>query len=76
MRCKFRSSLWKGDRRESNMMSASRLLRKDFHNAIYFADCAVCRLTATIWNSQARSSVLVAAGCVPHYKVLAVGNVA
>jgi len=58
------------------MVSASRFLRKDFHNARYLAYCAACRFTATICNSEARSYVLVAARCVSGYKVLAGGNVA
>jgi hypothetical protein len=57
-------------------MSASRLPRKDFHIARYFADCAAYRFTATISNSEAPNFVPVTAGCASSYKVLAVGNVA
>ena len=76
MPCKFRTRLWKGYRRLSNTMSASRLLRKDFHICRYFADCAGCRFTASIRDSETRSYVPVAAGCFCSYKALAAGNVA
>jgi hypothetical protein len=58
-------------------MSASRLTCKFFfHNARYFANCAVFWFTATMCKSESLNYVLVAAGGVSSYEVLVVGKAA